>query len=213
MYWAATVEPVFKTYKRLNSLAECFSNCTVQLLIYVLFNHLCVLAELYVSVTHESFMKSGFGSSASTALSFWFWETCFIINFYNFIILWWDWEWETISCSHKNLKQEWLLQVLAFWNKIKTHKRFKRMLFIQTKHNMQIFRVIPFIKLQNDTETTVKWWKTMKNEMESYTYLFLVELCWPFSCPVLGRIVMTIVMPTFFWSDLTHWWQGLSLAG
>jgi len=34
---------------------------------------------------------------------------------------------------------------------IKTHKSFKRTLFIGTKHNMQIFRVIPFIKLQNDT--------------------------------------------------------------
>ena len=26
---------------------------------------------------------------------------------------------------------------------------------IRTKHNMQFFRVIPFIKLQNDTYTTV----------------------------------------------------------
>ena len=33
----------------------------------------------------------------------------------------------------------------------------KRMLFIRTKHNMQIFGVIPFIKLQNDTQTMVKW--------------------------------------------------------
>ena len=33
----------------------------------------------------------------------------------------------------------------------------KRMLFIRTKHNMQIFWVIPFIKLQNDTQTMVKW--------------------------------------------------------
>ena len=32
-----------------------------------------------------------------------------------------------------------------------THERFKRMLFIRMKHNMQIFRVIPFIKLQNDS--------------------------------------------------------------
>ena len=40
-------------------------------------------------------------------------------------------------------------------------------LFIRTKHNMQIFGVIPLIKLQNDTLTTVKLWKTMENEMES----------------------------------------------
>ena len=43
-------------------------------------------------------------------------------------------------CSFNiNLKQKWLL---AAWNKIQTHKRFKRMLFIRTKHNMQIFRVL-----------------------------------------------------------------------
>ena len=30
-----------------------------------------------------------------------------------------------------------------------THKRFKITLFIRTKHNMRIFEVIPFIKLQN----------------------------------------------------------------
>ena len=34
---------------------------------------------------------------------------------------------------------------------IQTYKRFKRMLFIRTKHNMPIFGVIPFIKLENDT--------------------------------------------------------------
>ena len=31
-----------------------------------------------------------------------------------------------------NLKQEW---VLVFWNKIQTHEKLKRMLFIVTKHN------------------------------------------------------------------------------
>ena len=40
-------------------------------------------------------------------------------------------------------------------NKTQTHKRFRRTLFIRTKHNIQIFGVIPFIKLQNK----VKWWK------------------------------------------------------
>ena len=39
---------------------------------------------------------------------------------------------------------------------IQTHKRFKRTLFIRTKHNMRIFGLIPFIELQNDTETRVK---------------------------------------------------------
>ena len=36
------------------------------------------------------------------------------------------------------------------------HKRFKITLFIRTKHNMQIFGVIPFIKLQNNIEITIK---------------------------------------------------------
>ena len=40
-------------------------------------------------------------------------------------------------------------------------------MFIRTKHSMRIFGVIPFIKLQNDTKTTVKRQKTMKNEMAS----------------------------------------------
>ena len=34
---------------------------------------------------------------------------------------------------------------------VQTHRRFKRSLFIRTKHSMQIFEVIPLIKLQNDT--------------------------------------------------------------
>ena len=36
-------------------------------------------------------------------------------------------------------------------SKIQTLKRFKRTLFIKTKHNLQIFRGILFVKLQNDT--------------------------------------------------------------
>ena len=39
-------------------------------------------------------------------------------------------------------KQEWLL---VFYNKIRTHKTFKITLFIRTKHNMRMFRVIPII--------------------------------------------------------------------
>ena len=31
---------------------------------------------------------------------------------------------------------------------------------------MQILGAIPFVKLQNDTKTTIKRWKTMKSEME-----------------------------------------------
>ena len=36
-------------------------------------------------------------------------------------------------------------------NRIKMHKRLKRTLFIRIKHNVLIFRVIPFIKLQNNS--------------------------------------------------------------
>ena len=37
-----------------------------------------------------------------------------------------------------------------------------------TNHNMRIFGVIPFKKLQNDTWTTVKRWKMiLKNGMEN----------------------------------------------
>ena len=56
---------------------------------------------------------------------------------------------------------------LALDPKIQTHKRFQRTLFIRTKHSMQIFGVIPFVKLQNDTQTTVKRCTTITNEMES----------------------------------------------
>ena len=40
------------------------------------------------------------------------------------------------------------------YSKTQTHEnfqRFKRTLFIRTKHNMGMFEVNPFIKLQNDT--------------------------------------------------------------
>ena len=52
-------------------------------------------------------------------------------------------------------------------NKIQTHKSLKRTLFIRTKHNIRIFGVISFIKLQNDTYTRIKRLKTMENELES----------------------------------------------
>ena len=59
-----------------------------------------------------------------------------------------------------------------FWNKTQTQKRLKRTLFIRTKHNIRIFQVIPFFKLQNNTLTTVKRWKTRCRE----TCLILAEL-------------------------------------
>ena len=46
---------------------------------------------------------------------------------------------------------------------------FKERYLFRTKHNMHIFGVIAFKKLQNDTWTTVKRWKTKKNDTESWT--------------------------------------------
>ena len=56
---------------------------------------------------------------------------------------WALWNWEHLTDYHAHLKNKEY--------KIQTHKRFKRMLFIRTKHNLQIFGVIHFIKLQNNT--------------------------------------------------------------
>ena len=41
--------------------------------------------------------------------------------------------------------------VLAFLNKIQTYKIIKRTQFIRTRQNQQIFGLIPYVKLQNDT--------------------------------------------------------------
>ena len=44
---------------------------------------------------------------------------------------------------------EFITRLKAIYLKlIQTHKRLKSTLFIRTKHNMRIFGVIPFIKLQ-----------------------------------------------------------------
>ena len=67
--------------------------------------------------------------------------------------------------------------VMAMFNKNKhwqtqTHKQFKRMLIYydidKLGTSLQIWGVIHFVKQQNDTLTTVKRLKMMKNEL---TYL------------------------------------------
>ena len=45
------------------------------------------------------------------------------------------------------------IRTVSVVKQIQTHKRFKRKLFIRTKHNMQMFSVIPSIKLQNSWNT------------------------------------------------------------
>ena len=58
---------------------------------------------------------------------------------------------------------------------IQTHKRLKIMLFIRTKHNMQIFRVIPFIKLQNDKQQ-------LNGEKWDGEQIHLSSFGWAMSC-------------------------------
>ena len=63
---------------------------------------------------------------------------------------------------------------------------------IRTKHNVQIFRVILFIKLQNDTKITIekhgeKQWK-MRWRAHPLICLWLSYIAMLFSCPVLGMV-------------------------
>ena len=56
-----------------------------------------------------------------------------------------------ILCSNRSLKKSDARFTASVLKQDQTHERFRRMLFIRTKHNMRIVGVIPFIKLQNDT--------------------------------------------------------------
>ena len=71
---------------------------------------------------------------------------------------------------------------------IQTRKRYKRMLiYCDTDTKSAIFRGNPLCQAAK-RHLTVKWLKTMKNEIGSeITYLFLVKLL--FSYPVLGRML------------------------
>ena len=53
--------------------------------------------------------------------------------------------------KQNNKIQTRMTNVILKKKKSKHIKRFKRTLFIRTKHNIRIFGVIPFIKLQNDS--------------------------------------------------------------
>ena len=56
------------------------------------------------------------------------------------------------SCKWRSLSVNIIIIIINTQNnKIQTHERFKRTLYIRTKHNLQIFGIIPFIKQQNDT--------------------------------------------------------------
>ena len=57
------------------------------------------------------------------------------------------------------------------------------MRFIRTNHNMRIFGVIPFIKLQNDTQTTGEQYDVELRRLYAFDRAVL------FLCPVLGKNV------------------------
>ena len=82
-------------------------------------------------------------------------------------------------CSCQNIR----IQLLTHLDEIQTHKRFKRMLiYWDTKwqtHNLQIFRVIPFVRLQNDTYTKIKQFKWMSlGCLERMWWTFLCVCVW-----------------------------------
>ena len=56
-------------------------------------------------------------------------------------------------CVYKHKK---LMMMWGFMSLDVGDKKFKRMLLIRTRHSLQISGGIPFVKLQNDTETKVK---------------------------------------------------------
>ena len=57
--------------------------------------------------------------------------------------------------------------------KAKKKKKKKNAVFIRTKHNMGIFGVIPFNKLQNDTKTTIQRRERTKNERRASLPIFM----------------------------------------
>ena len=69
---------------------------------------------------------------------------------------------------------------------VQTYKRLKRMLFIRTRQNQQIFGEIPFVKLQDDKSETVKndeKWSEKLNHLSVSGWAML------FFCPVFGRML------------------------
>ena len=56
-----------------------------------------------------------------------------------------------LRVTKKNKQKQGIFKSKVLDCKIQTRKRFKITLFIGTKHNLQYFGVIPFIKPQNNT--------------------------------------------------------------
>ena len=75
-------------------------------------------------------------------------------------------------------------------NKIQIQERLKRMSFIRTKHNMRIFGVIPFIKLQYDASKPLNGEERRKMRWRAKpVHLFMLGWAMLFSCPKLGRML------------------------
>ena len=79
-------------------------------------------------------------------------------------------------------------------NEIQTHKRLKGTLFIRTRQNQQMFRVIPFVKLQNDTQTTAKSSRPMKNEVKSETTVLV------FLSSVRSIRTLSVILVSYFFT-------------
>ena len=102
---------------------------------------------------------------------------------------------------------------LSCFQKIQTHKRFKRTLFITIKRSIQIFWVIqPF--LQNDT--TIKRWKLRWRGSKtliccclSYVIVF-VSSTWKNLCCFL-RITLAVILFSDFCFEKTSCFNGVAL--
>ena len=67
-----------------------------------------------------------------------------------------------LRCYYKSIQVK--LDICVFWSlkcKFQIYmKGSKERLFMMTQtHNLPILVIIPFVKLQNDMQTTVKWWR------------------------------------------------------
>ena len=99
-----------------------------------------------------------------------------------------------VKQQQQRQKPEFWIKMVTYWSpclgKIQTHERFKRMIFVRKKCNMQIFGIILFIKLQNNNKT-IKWWK-MRHRTRTLicfwlTYVVFVCLCRQnLLCPLLS---------------------------
>ena len=75
---------------------------------------------------------------------------------------------EALHHPHLDIRTKHNMRIFGIrpFIKIQTHKRFKRTFFIRTKHNMRIFGVIPFIKFQTHKSCCFLKQKKKRKEKE-----------------------------------------------